>query len=207
MFLLSSKNSTLTLFRHGTISKIVHPTSRLLVFHISFSPKKWNHMKPWDLFRFFFPMGPQALCAVGSPLSVSWFLPVEVSGIDLWSSFEVGGFTPNPPSDGESNILWIFLGTPSLIIGAYHVHVLFMRVPSTYISRNSFILLTRSASTGTGASTVLLGIFRFALVLPVKAKSWKDHIQRVYLNVKPIVLADGKNWSLCIYLSSLGSLR
>ena len=38
-------------------------------------------------------MGPQALCAVGSPLSVSWFLPVEVSGIDLWSSFEVGGFS------------------------------------------------------------------------------------------------------------------
>ena len=50
MFLLSPKDSTLTLFRHGTISKIVHPTSRLLVFHISFSPKKGNR----DLFRSFF---------------------------------------------------------------------------------------------------------------------------------------------------------
>ena len=50
MFLLSPEDSTLTLFRHGTISKIVHPTSRLLVFHISFSPKKGNR----DLFRSFF---------------------------------------------------------------------------------------------------------------------------------------------------------
>lgn len=108
MFLLSPKDSTLTLFRHGTISKIVHPTSRLLVFHGISYLRFTKKMKPYETMRsvsIFFPMGPQALCAVGSPLSVSWFLPVEVSGIDLWSSFEVEGFTPNPPIDGESNIL------------------------------------------------------------------------------------------------------
>ena len=42
-----------------------------------------------------------------------------------------------PPIDGESIILSILPGTPSLIIGAYHVHTLFMQVPipsNTYIS-------------------------------------------------------------------------
>ena len=114
--------------------------------------------------------------------------------------------SPNPPIDGESNILWIFLGTPSLIIGAYHVHVLFMRVPSTYISRNSFILLTRSASTCTGASTVLLGIFRMALVLPVRGKIMEGSHSA---NISGCENNCSGRWekSEFMYLSSLSSLR
>jgi hypothetical protein len=50
----------------------------LLVLNISFSPEKGQ----LDLFPSF--MGPQDLLDVGSPQSVCWFLPVEVSGIALW---------------------------------------------------------------------------------------------------------------------------
>ena len=206
MFLLSPKDSTLALFLHGTISKMFHPTGRLLVCHISFQRKIGNHMKPWDLFRYFFSDGSSgSLCRWFSSFSflVSACGSVRHRSLVKFWSWRI---FPNPPIDGESSILWIFLGTPSLIIGAYHVHVLFMRVPRTYISRNSFILLTRSASTCTGASTVLLGIFRMALVLPVRGKIMEGSHSA---NISGCETSCSGRWekSEFMYLSSLSSLR
>ena len=114
MSTLSPEDSTLSLFHQGK-----NLQTMLLVLYISFSSEKGQ----LDLFPSF--MGPQDLLDVGSPLSFSWFPPVIQiwrAGAIEWSTFYGMNLSKN---FGESVILWILLGTPSLIIGAYPVHTLF----------------------------------------------------------------------------------
>ena len=143
-------------------------------------------------------MSPQALCAVGSPLSVSWFLPAEVSGIDLWSSsLEVG----NPLRQlmvSQSYALFCREHQASSLVHTmcilYSCKCQYHPIPTSVVS----------ASKRTRASIVPLGIFWFALALPIKQIHWKDHIQWVYLVLEPIFWQVDKKG---VYRSSSGAPR
>ena len=110
-------------------------------------------------------MSPQALCAVGSPLSVSWFLPAEVSGIDLWSSsLEVG----NPLHQLMVSQSYSAFCREHQASSSVHTMCILYSCKCQYHPIPTSVV---SASKCTRASIVPLGIFRFALALPIKANS------------------------------------
>ena len=143
-------------------------------------------------------MSPQALFAVGSPLSVSWFLPAEVSGIDLWSSsLEVG----NPLHQLMVSQSYSAFCREHQASSSVHTMCILYSCKCQYHPIPTSVV---SASKCTRASIVPLGIFWFALALPIKQIHWKDHIQWVYLVLEPTFWQLDKKG---VYRSSSGAPR
>ena len=160
MYLVSPRDSTLICCTTiiDCIPKIFRPTGKLLVFQISSSSYKRTHVSV----SIVSPMSPQALCAVGSPLSVSWFLPAEVSGIDLWSSsLEVG----NPLHQ------LMVSQSYALFCREHQASSLVHTMCILYSCKCQYHPIPTSVVSASKCTRVPLGNFRFALALPIKANS------------------------------------